>query len=130
MTVKTNWQAADHFNLSDYNRMTANLTEAAGLAGVTLPGWPALSYASITGLADVCKQLIAAYNALRPHGSGSWPAIVFTGRWLLWPECNQIEKLCAEIAERYGYHTHSYLSGYTFGELAGHTHENLEKGEM
>ena len=83
MTVKTDWRVTDRYNLSDYNRMTSNLTEAAGLAGVTLPSWPAVSYASITGLADICKQLIAAYNALRPYASGSWPVIAFAGRWLL-----------------------------------------------
>lgn len=130
MTVKTDWKITDRYNVSDYNRMTENLTTTAGLAGVTLPSWPAVSYASITGLADICKQIIAAYNALRRYADGTWPAIAFADRWLLWSECNQIEGICADVEAAYGYHTHAYLSGYTFKDLAARTHANLNKGGM
>lgn len=130
MTVKTDWQITDLYNVSDYNRMTSNLTSAAGLAGVTLPGWPAVSYASITGLADICRQIIAAYNTLRQYASGQWGEIAFSGRWLLWSECNQIEGICADVEAKYGFHTHAYLSGYTFKDLASRTHANLKKGEL
>lgn len=127
MTVKTDWTAGDRYNPSDYARMTGNLTAAAGLVGESLPSWPAVSYASITGLDAVCRQIISAYNALRIYADG-FAAIAFADRWLLWSECNQIESLCLAINQAYRPRTHEGLAAFTHAELAAYTHEDLKNG--
>lgn len=105
ITPKTDWNggADEFFNVSDYDRITANLNEASCKAGIAeFVFYPAshltyqMNYA-FSGIAQQYNKLIDAtgYAAV-------YPKIPVEGRttWFLWRELNNIEGLCANIGQR------------------------------
>ncbi len=129
IVVKTDWKATDRYNVSDYERQTGNLTRVCMAVGIQPPEWETLTLYSIDNLYLACQQLLAAYAFLLPYSSKGWPPITYQERWLLWSECNHIEGLCLEIAEKYGLpSTHQELSAYTHAELSAYTHQEIKGG--
>lgn len=105
ITPKTDWNggADEFFNVSDYERITANLNEAARTAGIAeFVFYPAgyltyqMNYA-FSGIAGQYNKLIDAMGY-----AAVYPKIPVEGRttWFLWRELNNIEGLCADIDGR------------------------------
>lgn len=115
---KTDWKATDFFNLSDYNRITANLTESFALSGLSPPDFRSLTVGSALRRDD--RQRIAqAYNRLCDlYGGHSVNANKM--RWFDYAELNLIENICILVKQEYSkgprYGSGMYLgAGEVFG---------------
>lgn len=96
---KTDWKATDYFNLSDYNRITGNLTESFSLSGLSPPTFRSLVVGDVLRRDD--RQRIAqAYNHLSDLYGGD-PVDADKTKWFSYAELNRIETIYIRVKTEY-----------------------------
>ena len=93
ITPKTNWVAADFFNVTDYNRITANLNELAVAVGVATVSFRAADYYTVWMITD--RAAIAGlYNAIATAIGWNLSVSTTKGFWFDYKELDQLERIC------------------------------------
>jgi len=110
---KTNWKAADYFNVTDYTRITANLNDAAVAVGVATKTYETASYATLLMLTT--RNNIASHaNSIAAACEWDITISITKSAWFDWKELNTIEQVCADAVAETVYA--AYGQGNAYGD--------------
>jgi hypothetical protein len=118
MMAKTDWNAADYFNLEDYDRIIRNLNSFyfLRLPHVYFPQMSVGAFMPIT----TYYMIVDTYNAIAVKvNSANFPQLEKRNTWFNWQELNLLEGLYAAVmesqAEQRKYGTGNYYGRGTLG---------------